>query len=43
MDWGTGATLEQGLAQALRSAGVVSGTAHMVASVVVTVAGWFVW
>lgn len=42
VDWGTGAALEQGLAQALKAAGVDSGTAHTVASVVVTVAWWFV-
>ncbi len=42
VDWGTGAALEQGLAQALKAAGVDSGTAHIVASVVVTVAWWFV-
>lgn len=42
VNWGTGAAFERGLARALKAAGLDSGTANTVASVVVTVAWWFV-
>lgn len=42
VNWGTGAVVEQLLARALQQAGLDVGTANTVASVVVTVAWWFV-
>ncbi|RRA88877.1 hypothetical protein D5F93_13095, partial [Streptococcus agalactiae] len=42
VDWGTGAAIEQALAQALQAAGIDAGTANTVATVTVTVASWLI-
>lgn len=42
VNWGTGAVVEQLLARALQQADLDVGTANPVASVVVTVAWWFI-
>lgn len=42
INWGTGVAVEQAMARALINLGVDSKTANTAASVVVTVAWWFI-